>query len=233
MKSIIPKYILLKPEDFPRGGKHAALAILVSMIAGYVIWKLLLPITNNPDHPTREQVLQNKFIALETRLAETTNEEERVTLMQNFAWTHNVKFKEYEGTWFMIQGSRFGTTAWSRTHGYYNYKHLMRLQPPDRITGSWKGAWHTMYTNYTERIHLQLTQDMNTISGSGIDQKGQSATITGFIDNLDVELTLSNKYGQGTLTGRLKDKTISGTWHSDGQSGPVSITKISDGSGVK
>ncbi|MCJ8341194.1 MAG: hypothetical protein MJK10_22275 [Pseudomonadales bacterium] len=93
------------------------------------------------------------------------------------------------------------------------------------VTGSWSGNWQTKDGTYTESFKLDLIQNNNKISGTGLDEHGSSAAITGHLIQKEVELKIWNNQGTGVFVGLLNNNQITGTWVSENRSGPFQIIR--------
>jgi hypothetical protein len=96
---------------------------------------------------------------------------------------------------------------------------LVSRSHPD-VSGAWSGTMQDPSGQRSEQFTLSLTQDGSVVSGTGVDEHGEPATINGEIHGTDLSLTLSTDQGDGTLDGTLSGDRIEGTWTGRGMSGP-------------
>lgn len=93
------------------------------------------------------------------------------------------------------------------------------------VSGGWTGEWRTAAGDHVERFSVDLNQDGEALSGTGVDEHGEPAKAKGSVVGDKVQVTLWNQDGSAIFTGVLAAGAIRGSWTMGDESGPFWIKR--------
>ena len=95
------------------------------------------------------------------------------------------------------------------------------------LEGRWEGSWQYADGSYVEKITFDLAESGSKITGSGMDEKGVAAKISGEAHGASFSLLVVPENGTDPIVfaGRLDKSCIEGEWSVGRVKGPWSAKK--------
>ncbi|OGV81402.1 MAG: hypothetical protein A2340_10340 [Lentisphaerae bacterium RIFOXYB12_FULL_60_10] len=95
------------------------------------------------------------------------------------------------------------------------------------LGGRWEGAWQFSDGSYIEKFSFDLVESGRTVTGSGVDEKGIAAKVTGEVSDTSFTLTVVPEDGSDPIvfSGKIDTISIHGVWEVGGTTGPWAAEK--------